>query len=88
VPRTVRTGSGLVERVGKIFAERKEGGELKGGDASRPPFLWLATPLRCFVGLGFEGLLAANIDLDLLGLGFRLFGQADLQHALGKLGRA
>jgi integrase len=34
------------------------------------------------VNLGFEGLLAANINLDLLGLGFRLFGEFDLQHTL------
>src|SRR5437016_11940365 len=29
-----------------------------------------------------EGLLAANINLDLLGLGFGLLGEVDLQHAL------
>jgi len=34
------------------------------------------------VNLGFEGLLAGNIDLDLLGFGFRLLGEFDLQHAL------
>ena len=34
------------------------------------------------MNLGFEGLLAANIHLDLLGLGFRLFGEFDLQQAL------
>jgi hypothetical protein len=34
------------------------------------------------VSLGFEGLLATNIDLDLLGFGFGLLGEVDLQHAL------
>jgi hypothetical protein len=34
------------------------------------------------VDLGFEGFLAANIHLDLLGLGFRLLGEFDLQQAL------
>jgi len=39
--------------------------------------------LRGFAGtLAFESLLAAHIDFDLLGLGFSLFGQGDLQHAL------
>src|SRR6202035_3331854 len=37
--------------------------------------------LRGFAwGLGFQGLLAANVDFDLLGLGFRLFCKADLQN--------
>src|SRR5579872_6615763 len=35
--------------------------------------------LRC-LALGFHLLL--HVHLDLLGLGFRLFAQADLQHAL------
>src|SRR2546427_12184045 len=34
------------------------------------------------VSLGFESLLAANINLDLLRLGFGLFGQLDFQHAI------
>src|ERR1700676_5797003 len=34
------------------------------------------------LNLGFEGFFAANIDLDLLGLGFRLLGEFDLQHTL------
>src|SRR5579864_147002 len=33
------------------------------------------------VNLGLEALAAANIYLDLLGLGFRLLSQPDLQHA-------
>jgi hypothetical protein len=33
-------------------------------------------------GQGFEGLLAANVNLDQLGLGFRLLGKINLQHAL------
>ena len=37
--------------------------------------------------LGFQRLLAADVDLDLLGLGFRLLGQLDLQHALVVVGR-
>ena len=32
------------------------------------------------VNLGFEGLLAANRNLDLLGFGFCLLGEFDLQH--------
>src|SRR5580692_10580439 len=44
--------------------------------------------LRGFAGgLGFDGLLVlylgpAHVDLDLLGLGFSLLGQSNLQHAL------
>ncbi len=38
------------------------------------------------MNLGFEGLLAANIHLDLLGLGFGLFGKVNLQHALVVVG--
>src|SRR6266496_4424037 len=34
------------------------------------------------VRLGFEGLLTADVHLDLLGLGFGLLGEVDLQHAL------
>src|ERR1017187_10471581 len=32
--------------------------------------------------LGFEGLVAAHINLNLLGLGFGLLSKVDLQHAL------
>ena len=32
--------------------------------------------------LSFQGLLAANINLDLLRFGFRLLGEPDLQYAL------
>src|SRR6202451_4332468 len=43
----------------------------------------LANGLRGLAGsLGFEGLLAANVHLDLLGLGFGLLGKVNLQHAL------
>src|SRR5713226_1826888 len=48
---------------------------------SRLPFL-----SGLAVNLGFEGLLAANINLDLLGLGFGLLGELDLQHALVVVG--
>src|SRR5262249_24593097 len=38
--------------------------------------------LRCFArSLGFNGFLAANVDLDLLRLGFCLLRQLNLQHA-------
>jgi hypothetical protein len=61
-----------------------------GGEISRLPFLSLTIRHRQLgwflcgfaVGLGCEGLLAANINLDLLGLGFGLLGELDLQHAL------
>src|SRR6266852_1517430 len=61
-----------------------------GGEISRLPFLSLTIRHRQLgwvlcglaVNLGFEGLLAANIHLDLLGLGFGLLGELDLQHAL------
>src|SRR5437899_3234787 len=57
--------------------------DIKGGDLSRLPFLSLGTVLGGLArSLGFEGLLAANINLDLLGLRFRLLGQIHLQHAL------
>src|SRR5271167_4171556 len=43
--------------------------------------------LRGLAGsLHFEGLLAANSNLDLLGLGFSLLGEVDLQHALVVVG--
>src|SRR5207245_9970038 len=55
-----------------------------GGDMSRLPFLLASYGFLCglAVSLGFEGLLAANINLDLLVLGFGFLGQADLQQAL------
>src|SRR2546429_1562079 len=37
---------------------------------------------RLTLTLGFERLMAANINLDLLRLGFDFFGEPDLQHAL------
>src|ERR1700758_527927 len=39
------------------------------------------------VTLGFDGLLAANIHLDLLRLSFRLLGELDLKHAVVVGGR-
>src|ERR1700681_4717968 len=36
--------------------------------------------------LGFEGLLAAHVNFDLLGLGFGLLGEPNLQHALTVVG--
>src|SRR5580658_6990913 len=44
--------------------------------------------LRGFAwAFAFEGLLAADVDLDLLGLGFRLLRQSDLQDPLVIVGR-
>src|SRR6266566_4677860 len=59
----------------------------KGGDvpiAAAPPIcLSLATSKRQLAGaFGFQGLLAFDVHLDLLGFGFRLLREADLQHAL------
>src|SRR5260370_2802513 len=59
--------------------------ELPSGRRCKPPPISLTSYLvlcGLAVRLGFESLLAANINLDLLGLGFGLLGQADLQHAL------
>src|SRR5581483_12292192 len=55
-----------------------------GGVQARLPFLSPALlVLRGLaVNLGFKSLLAANLDLDLLRLGFGLLGQADRKHAL------
>jgi hypothetical protein len=51
-----------------------------GGHCPPPPISLLANGLRGLaMDLGFDGLLAANIHLDLLGLGFGLLGQGDLQ---------
>ena len=36
--------------------------------------------------LGFEGFLAANVHLDLLGLGFGPLGKTDLKHAFVVVG--
>jgi len=38
------------------------------------------------VDLGFESFLAANVNLDLLGLGFRLLGQVNFQQAFVVMG--
>ena len=55
----------------------------KGGDVSRLPFSRSHLALGGLaVSLGFESLLAAKINLDLLRLGFGLFGQLDFQHAI------
>jgi hypothetical protein len=40
------------------------------------------------MNLGFDRLLAVDIHIDLLGLGFGLLGQPDLQHALVIVGRS
>ena len=61
-----------------------------GGDKPPPISLTDHSPLtigRWFLcdlaeNLGFEDLVAANIHLDLLGLGFGLLNEVDLQHAL------
>ena len=54
-----------------------------GSDISRLPFSHQLLGLRRLAGsLGCEGLLAANSNLDLLGLGLSLLGEVDLQHAL------
>src|SRR2546421_11564791 len=57
----------------------KTGADLKPPPVSLTSYLALG---GLAVDFGFEGLIAANINLDLLGLGFRLLGQIDLQHAL------
>src|SRR5437879_1677208 len=51
--------------------------------AAAPPIcLSLATSNRKLAGaFGFQGFLAVDIHLDLLGFGFRLLRDADLQHA-------
>src|SRR3989442_1534867 len=69
----------------QIDNSSKHGGILsgKGGDVSRLPFSRSHLALGGLaVSLGFESLLAANINLDLLRLGFGLFGQLDFQHAI------
>ena len=38
------------------------------------------------MNLGFESFYAANINLDLLGIGIGLLGQVNLQHALVIMG--
>jgi len=54
-----------------------------GGGISHLPFLPLAPQLRGLTRrYGFEGLLAANINRDLRGLGFGLLGEVNFQHAL------
>src|SRR5512143_2000556 len=57
-----------------------------GAEFGRLPFAhgpssrrWLLSSLA--LAFGFQGLVA-NVDLDLLGLGFGLFCQHDLQHTL------
>ena len=43
--------------------------------------------LRGFAwAFGFQGFLWANVDFDLLGFRFRLFGQLDFQHSLVVVG--
>src|SRR6476620_1686495 len=49
---------------------------------SRLPFSSSLLLRGLAVSLGFESLLAADINLDLLGLGFGLLGKGDLQHTL------
>src|SRR6202521_2014085 len=59
----------------------------KGGDKTASRLSLELLVLRGLaLSLGFEGLVAANVDLDLLGLGFGLLGQADLQHAIVVVG--
>jgi hypothetical protein len=48
---------------------------------SRSPLLHFLPVLRGLAGrFGFESLLAAHVNFDLLGFGFRLFCELDLQH--------
>src|SRR5712692_4652057 len=54
-------------------------------EGGRPwPVLALCGPASA---LGFQGLLAAHVDFDLLGLGFGFLRQGDLQHTLVVMGR-
>ena len=64
-----------------------------GRRCETPPIsLALLMVLRCLAGslglgtLGFERLFAVHVDFDLLGLGFGLLGQLDLQYALVVVG--
>src|ERR1700745_3887941 len=69
----------------------RPGCRTKGGQYKPPP-LFSSLTIRnwqptWFLGglagsLRFEGFLAANVHLDLLGLGLSLLGEVDLQHAL------
>jgi hypothetical protein len=69
----------LVLPVAGTSNTRLRPGRNKREARKRLPFLSLANGLRGLaMNLGFEGLLAANIHLNLLGLGFRLFGELDL----------
>ena len=62
-------------------------GMTKKRERIRPPPISLSSCSRNLaVNFGFEALLAANIDLDLLRLGFGLLGEVDLQHALVVVG--
>jgi hypothetical protein len=66
------------------------------GEGDKPPPISLADHSPLVIGrwflcdlaenLGFEGLVRANSHLDLLGLGFRLLGKVNLQHALVVVG--
>src|SRR4029077_17015599 len=57
--------------------------ETTGRRDQPPPILITKPVVLCglAVNLGFDDLLAANIHFDLLGLGFGLLGEANLQHA-------
>jgi hypothetical protein len=63
-----------------------------GGRSKLPPISFRYSLLRGLAGglgfgsPGFERLFAAHVDLNLLGLGFGLLGELDLQHAVVVVG--
>src|SRR6266480_6213940 len=82
VSLTILVSPGLLTKS-TIRANMRESFPETEGDVSRLPFSRSHLALGGLaVSLGFESLLAANINLDLLRLGFGLFGQLDFQHAI------
>src|SRR5579864_5879017 len=73
-----KTGDGHLCRLPSKTVELRSTGRVKD-----PSLHKQIASLRGFAwSLGFEGLLAAHVDFDLLGFGFRLFRQVDLQDSL------
>src|SRR6266446_4934707 len=82
-----KMGGGLLGRLpskssGASPGWRAPSAPLRAGRGRGCPHMNISS-LRGFAGpFGFEGLLAAHVDLDLLGFGFGLLGQRNLQNAL------